>query len=1027
MTPITLVVEGTCKIITETKGGDFDFEIQVKKVLYGSIAGSTVQFRHPWRVEEGKPLIFALAPSPYNSGFDLKYTLGTEEEKSQTALSAARLDFTALSANNIFIGKELDADDNYLSRVKVVRSISGARLEPGSKVTVQMDGYMRGGDHPYVRSEPMIYFVDAVRTGRDIYDMPRGRDKETVFHAETRLRADQEPAVKGALERRKAYPVTEVTENNAKMRVREILFRGTHSEAIEMMASSSDAAVTLAVRRLIADKETARQEVVTAIEKDLLKQQSEGTNPFRRLYKLIQLLPSLEENQGDVETLRLVDRLITYIADKPTVPPPPAGPTKYWQREEDRTDVNHSLAWLLETIKPEELNGALAERIIKLRDGIDGDWRREVQLAMDAAAIEETRDLSEALSRGKNAKPVQIEPSFKVMGESPVFSHDGKLLAAGSKIWNVADWSEAASFADVGSVAAMFFSPDDRFLYLLGGGTTPVNFRLDWRTGKREDICTEHTGYITSATVSSDGSRMITLSFFDFSYSLQIWELPSGKQLRKMDLPRGYSYATINPSGTLLLRQTGETELTVEPLAGGKSKKIKVSDGWYAMAFTPDGAKLIVLTRGWNEAKILTYDVAKGFNLAGVQTLDTDQWSRLVISPDSQNLVVMDQYGRAEALSLADLKTKKSLLDRKTSEGSVTFSPDGSLLAIGSSYEPVRLFDGRTFDPILPATGHAGGVAEIHFSKDGALLRSIGGDNTVCSWDARSGKMQSRILLPPGYQVISSRQDGKYLVCYESNAWENSAVNGDENQTNHAKIVDSDTGKICCEPILPMGRFRTKIHWIDDHQAIVADWTHICIFDYLSGQIVKDTAIDNTELGNGMGELTEDGKSIVVVDGGGKQSFVEVQSIDVQTGKATLIGKHELTIPFSGNEMGQVPGGKYLFVGDPGHYVLDRASLKPVAQKDVRGLDLLRIAFRPKGDRYAAVTGGRIFIDENLRQHDPGTQSVIRVQETLTGKEVWAVISPSRWIRDMVFDPTGTRLACVDHDGLRITLWDIPD
>jgi hypothetical protein len=224
-----------------------------------------------------------------------------------------------------------------------------------------------------------------------------------------------------------------------------------------------------------------------------------------------------------------------------------------------------------------------------------------------------------------------------------------------------------------------------------------------------------------------------------------------------------------------------------------------------------------------------------------------------------------------------------------------------------------------------------------------------------------------------------------------------------------------------------MGRFRTKIHWIDDHQAIVADWTHICIFDYLSGQIVKDTAIDNTELGNGMGELTEDGKSIVVVDGGGKQSFVEVQSIDVQTGKATLIGKHELTIPFSGNEMGQVPGGKYLFVGDPGHYVLDRASLKPVAQKDVRGLDLLRIAFRPKGDRYAAVTGGRIFIDENLRQHDPGTQSVIRVQETLTGKEVWAVISPSRWIRDMVFDPTGTRLACVDHDGLRITLWDIPD
>jgi len=99
------------------------------------------------------------------------------------------------------------------------------------------------------------------------------------------------------------------------------------------------------------------------------------------------------------------------------------------------------------------------------------------------------------------------------------------LLLSGTTLWNVADWSEAGLFKYDGSAAAILPSADDKLLYVMGGDDAAVHFRIDWRTGTREEICTEQKMPISSVNLTADGRRMLTVSVSDDS--ARLWELPA--------------------------------------------------------------------------------------------------------------------------------------------------------------------------------------------------------------------------------------------------------------------------------------------------------------------------------------------------------------------------------------------------------------------------------------------------------------------------------------------------------------------
>ena len=66
---------------------------------------------------------------------------------------------------------------------------------------------------------------------------------------------------------------------------------------------------------------------------------------------------------------------------------------------------------------------------------------------------------------------------------------------------------------------------------------------------------------------------------------------------------------------------------------------------------------------------------------------------------------------------------------------SVSFSPDGTLLASGSGNGTIKLWDVAMGTPTAVIGEHTAEVYSVSFSPDGTLLASGSGDNTIKLWD----------------------------------------------------------------------------------------------------------------------------------------------------------------------------------------------------------------------------------------------------------------------------------------------------
>ena len=229
-----------------------------------------------------------------------------------------------------------------------------------------------------------------------------------------------------------------------------------------------------------------------------------------------------------------------------------------------------------------------------------------------------------------------------------------------------------------------------------------------------------HKGDVNGAAWSPDGTRVVASS----PKQVSVWEMPT---------PR--SYTPNDPSNLV------SPEVTVSPPAGL----------FTAVAFGPGSQIATGMSDGTTIVWKLSADGGEpilglaGHDAAVVRVDFSSDGTRLTTSSDDGTVKVWDitPGGGHEWLSLPG-------------QGGLAYSPDGSLLAIGSEEGDVHIYEAASGRRSLVLRGHEGRVNAIAFDPSSSTLATAGlVDGTARIWDAMSGEELATVDLArsPGQEA----------------------------------------------------------------------------------------------------------------------------------------------------------------------------------------------------------------------------------------------------------------------------------
>jgi RNA polymerase sigma factor (sigma-70 family) len=427
-------------------------------------------------------------------------------------------------------------------------------------------------------------------------------------------------------------------------------------------------------------------------------------------------------------------------------------------------------------------------------------WENRIRL-WDVATGKELRQLKTDAKNGRDSEP----PAFSMVAFTP----DGKtLLTAGNdgvcRLWDAATGKEqrqvplgnrglvtlafsadSKSVAVAGSsirlldlatgkdkllalgpahaVAAVPVTPDGHTAATINEGFIQL---WDATTGRPKDRIGAAVHDIAALTASADGHTVFSLGG---DRTLRLWDLRSGKERRRFDVPdivagpekgaavRALSsgvLGAVTPDAATAVVVNADKSLRVLDLATGKERlKLPASEEWvYSTGLSPDGRTLIVC-HGDHTAHV--WDVDSGKELRKFEFAEPSQpapvapvpvggkpgkhnWAYAAsISPDGRLIA----YGsQTNYLAIHDVATGKAihLIENLTPDGAGTFgfSPDSRMLAwSGWRQSTIHLLELATGKERRSFDGHKGRVTSLAFSADGRTLISGSEDTTGLVWD----------------------------------------------------------------------------------------------------------------------------------------------------------------------------------------------------------------------------------------------------------------------------------------------------
>jgi WD40 repeat protein len=354
------------------------------------------------------------------------------------------------------------------------------------------------------------------------------------------------------------------------------------------------------------------------------------------------------------------------------------------------------------------------------------------------------------------------------------FSPDSRFLAqiAGAGqlgVWGVASGRELRSFS-VGSsvIGGMALSSGGRLLAHAGG--SPAVHLWDLSDGRAIHPEEEAEQGIYHIVLLRDRKTLVTADLYGV---LRAWDTTTGKLLdRFAERPSTLAGLMLTPDGKGVLGYGGTGQRTT--WRPGQPARIDPPPGnvpfTQARALSPDGKTLTVIGPGtvrrfdldartelasWPGLQTATnfayFTPCGQWLLAGGFSSDLECWDattgriiktaiRLTHSPG------LSRDGHTLAVSTpAEVRLMEVGIWQERARvptpgagfiHTEALSPDGDLLACGTSRGDLLIYEVTTGKQLTRLTGHRGPVRTLDFSLDGALLISGSEDTTVLVWDA---------------------------------------------------------------------------------------------------------------------------------------------------------------------------------------------------------------------------------------------------------------------------------------------------